>query len=320
MLKSLVYDAGTASTVEMTESELIESASGMGKTIWVDLVKPTDTELKSLQESFKLHPLAIKATTAKLTFPTPRTEIYEGSAYVRWYYIERAGKDIRFIPLNIFIGEDYLITAREERIGIVDDIYDAAKAGAFLSKGSARLLHRVLDSIVDEFFPLLDETIDRVDILEDEMFEKPSRKQLKELFEYKHTLLTIHKIIVPQRETINVLTRFREGFMSPDIYPYFMDIYDHYVQLDDIVDTSRDVINGAMDIYLSSISNKLNEVMRRLTLVATVFLPLTLLTGFFGMNLRFVVDNTKAFAVSVAIAAIFMVFVLISSRDRRPKV
>lgn len=316
MMRSLVFDDGSSGTQEITAEEFPKPGPGEGA-VWIDLVKPTEEQMGRLQASYNLHPLAVRATVSPLKFPTPRTEIYDGSAYIRWYYINPTGRDLEFLPVNIFVGEGYLITITDDKVKVVDELYAAAKSGGLPSEGSAGMLHKLLDVIVDDFFPLVDEITDRVDALEDLMFEDPSRAQLRELFDHKHSLLTVHKIISPQRETINVLTRFKPGFIDEAITPYFLDIYDHLVQLGDIVDTCRDVINGAMDIYLSAIDNRMNRVMRRLTVVATIFLPLTLITGIFGMNLPFVANNTKAFYISLAVSSFFVALVVVINREKR---
>lgn len=314
-----MYDPAAGSTAETASGLALDQLDPGRTTAWVDFVQPTDDEIADLERRFNLHPLALKATRSSPKYPTPRTEIYDGAVYIRWYSpqpSEKGGMTPGFTPVNIFVDKHYLITIRDEPVGAVDELYKATLTAGLLKDGSVVLLHRLLDAIIDDFFPLLDEISDRVDILEDAMMERPTKDQLRELFDFKHALLTIHKIVSPERETINVLSRFELGFMTSEVQPYFLDIYDHLVQLSDIVDTTRDVIGGAMDVYLSSISNRLNEVMKRLTIVATVFLPLTLITGFFGMNLPFAVNNIAGFLIALAVALVFIGVVVVSNRER----
>lgn len=314
MLNSILYDSKNETISKTLPNQRVSAVISDKDSLWVDAIEPDEAEVEELQRTFSLHPLAVKAVLRPQKNPTPKAEIFGSSIFMRWYCVKKRGKKTDFAPLNIFVGQNYLITIRSKGIEPVDDLYELVRSSGVIKEGSAKILYRLLDALVDGFFPLLDEITDRIDFLEDAMFEKPSKEQLRELFDYKHVLLAVHKILAPQRETINIITKYGTSFSEPDLYPYFIDIYDHLVQLGDIVDTCRDVINGAMDIYLSTISNRLNDVMRRLTLVATIFLPLTLVTGIFGMNLSFVEHNNAAFAVSLVASLAFMLFVIMEGR------
>ena len=155
----------------------------------------------------------------------------------------------------------------------------------------ARLLHAVVDGLVDSFFPRLEAIDDRIDALEDEIFRDAGDAELQEIFSMKRQLVEMRKVISPQRDLFASIVVGVEPFpgMTDDDQRYFRDVYDHLIRISDMVDTYRDLLTGAMDVYLSTVSNRLNGVMKQLAIIATVFMPLTFLTGFFGQNLGWMV-------------------------------
>ena len=149
-----------------------------------------------------------------------------------------------------------------------------------------KLLYMVVDTLADSFLPSLSRLDDRIDDLENGVLQKPDDEQLQELFRLKRRLVGWRKVITPERDTFaRIVTGVIEvPGMTPDMERYFRDVYDHLIRISDLIDSYRDLLTGAMDVYLSTVSNRLNEVMKRLTIVATIFMPLTWITGFFGMN------------------------------------
>ena len=158
----------------------------------------------------------------------------------------------------------------------------------------ARLLHKVVDGLVDSFFPRLTAIDDRIDMLEDGIFLNADDAQLQEIFSMKRSLVSMRKVISPQRDLFSSIVAGVEEFpgMTDDDQRYFRDVYDHLIRIGDMVDTYRDLLTGAMDVYLSTVSNRLNGVMKQLAIIATVFMPLTFLTGFFGQNLGWMVSTS----------------------------
>ena len=159
----------------------------------------------------------------------------------------------------------------------------------------ARLLHKVVDGLVDSFFPRLTAIDDRIDTLEDSIFLNADDAQLQEIFSMKRSLVSMRKVISPQRDLFASIVAGVENFpgMTDDDQRYFRDVYDHLIRIGDMVDTYRDLLTGAMDVYLSTVSNRLNAVMKQLAIIATIFMPLTFLTGFFGQNLGWMVHACR---------------------------
>ncbi len=155
----------------------------------------------------------------------------------------------------------------------------------------ARLLHKIVDGLVDSFFPRLTTIDDRIDALEDSIFLNADDAQLQEIFSMKRSLVSMRKVISPQRDLFASIVAGVENFpgMTDDDQRYFRDVYDHLIRIGDMVDTYRDLLTGAMDVYLSTVSNRLNAVMKQLAIIATIFMPLTFMTGFFGQNFGWMV-------------------------------
>jgi len=166
------------------------------------------------------------------------------------------------------------------------------------------LLYRVLDSLVDTFFPVLGQLDDKIDELEDAILVKPTEEQLGTLFEMKRDLVALRKAVTPERDMLAGLVSGVSQLpgMTPDAERYFRDLYDHLIRVSELVDSYRDLLTGAMDTHLSTVSNRLNEVMKQLTIIATVFLPLSFLTGFFGQNFGWMVDRLGSLGVFLGLA------------------
>jgi magnesium transporter len=157
----------------------------------------------------------------------------------------------------------------------------------------AELLYRIVDGLVDSFFPVLEEFDDKIDTLEDDILQRPTQEQLGSLFDMKRRLIAYRRAITPQRD---LFASFVAGAseipgMTPEGERYFRDVYDHLIRISDLVDSYRDLLTGAMDTHLSTVSNRLNAVMKQLTIIATIFLPLSFLTGFFGQNFGWLVTH-----------------------------
>jgi magnesium transporter len=186
------------------------------------------------------------------------------------------------------------------------------KGASSASSTPALLLYRVIDGLVDSFFPVLAAFDDRIDELEDAIFLDADDDQLQEIFKMKRVLVGMRKGVSPQRDTFARLAggiAELPGFENED-ERYFRDVYDHMIRISDLLDSYRDLLTGAMDVYLSTVSNRLNAVMKQLTIIATIFLPLTWLTGFFGQNFGFMVDKIGGWETFVGLGVVFELLLL----------
>jgi magnesium transporter len=259
---------------------LAEARASSGA-VWVDVSEPDKEAIAALGAHFTLHPLA---TEDVLHFPQrPKIDSYPDNIFIAWVVPQLTSrKVVRGDEVDIFLGKDYLITSHRNHVQAVVDV--AADACGVLARGAEWTLHSILDRSVDQMFPIADEVGEELDRIEDALLDKVQESQLQELYKAKRVLLGVHKIIGPERDVLRALARHDE-FVSQEAYLYFQDVGDHVARISDTIDTYRDVASSAMDIYLSAVSNRLNVVMKQLTVVATIFMPLTLITGIYGMNL-----------------------------------
>ncbi|MDP3013890.1 MAG: magnesium/cobalt transporter CorA [Candidatus Subteraquimicrobiales bacterium] len=253
--------------------------------VWIDIEEPSEEEFNQLLSALAFHPLTIE--DCKSPFHLPKIDVYEDYLFIIWHAIIDIleTSQIETSAVNIYLGKNFMVTVRRSEVVKVKQLRDhLLEFPEKLGKGVDWLLHSLFDDLVDDIFLLVDRISDEIDSLEDLIFESPQQEHIRKLFRLKHQLLTLRKVAAPQREIVSNLLKYDSLFFSKETYIYFQDIADHLIRIVDLVDTARDVIGGTIEIYLSSISNRLNEIMKRLTILATIFGPLTVITGVYGMN------------------------------------
>jgi magnesium transporter len=185
----------------------------------------------------------------------------------------------------VFLGRNFLVTHHKQPVPAADRLWNASRREAQgLERGPDFLLYHLLDVLVADYLPVVDQLDEAIDRIEDEVFDRPSQATLNRIFTLKRAALRLRRILSPQREVINRLARDPYDVVDASERIYFRDVYDHLVRLVDLNDTLRDLISGALDTYLSVTSNRINEIVKVLTVLTAVFLPLTFFSGFFGMN------------------------------------
>ncbi len=249
--------------------------------VWVDVVDPDIDALTALGKEFSLHQLALEDC---LRFPQrPKIDAYPESLFLVWLVPRMEPDDrISYDELDVFVGSGFLITSHQGASPVLDDVF--ASGDPVLARGAEWALHAVLDRAVDDVFPAVDYVAEQLDGIEDELLERADDGQLHRLYTMKRLLIALHKVVGPERDVVRAMAR-HETLISQEAYLYFQDVGDHLARVADSVDTYRDVASGAMDIYLSSVNNRMNAIMKQLTVVATIFMPLTLISGIYGMNL-----------------------------------
>jgi magnesium transporter len=238
---------------------------------------------------FNLHPLTQEDV---VNVPQrPKVEDYENQlVIIAWMVMLNPDSDNDSFykeQVSLILGKHYLLTVQEEPkydcFGAVRDRIRTNK-GIIRKQGADYLAYTLLDAIIDGFFPVLEEYGERIDELEDEVVVNPTRKTLEKIYQIRRELLTLRRAIWPQRDAINALIRDGSNLISPDVRIYLRDCYDHTIQVMDMVETYRELTSGLMDVYLSSVGNKMNEIMKLLTVISSIFIPLTFIAGVYGMN------------------------------------
>jgi magnesium transporter len=254
--------------------------------LWVDVHnEPADKIDPFLREIFNFHPLAIDDALRETH--VPKIDNWGDYAYAVLHGITYDDVEIKLgvQELDVFLGRNYLVTHHRQPLEIVNRVWQSACSDQRrLERGADFLLYDLLDLLSAEYMPVIDSIDDTIDRIEGEVFERPTRTTLNTIFAIKRVALQMRRIIGPQREVLNRLARDDYAMIDAKDRVYYRDVYDHLVRLADINESLRDLISGSLDTYLSVTSNRTNEIMKVLTIISALFMPLAFLTGFFGMN------------------------------------
>jgi len=268
-------------------SKYMDSKTGF---LWVSLEAATEEEiLLILRDTFKFHPLTIEDCQS-VGYQVAKLDDFISYVFIIAHAIKPTQDfhKLDTLELNLYVGANYLVTCTtDSQMPPVEKTWQRVEKDFRLSNfGPDFLCHAVLDILVDEYMPLIDQMEDEIEWLEESVLEKPSPATLARLLDLKHSIMSLRRLIAPQREMINRLTRDEFTQIDPQSRYYFRDIYDHLVRIQDLADTIRDIVSGTMEIYLNSTNLRLNEVMKVLTIISTIFLPLSFIAGVFGMNFK----------------------------------
>ncbi|HEX6765111.1 MAG TPA: magnesium/cobalt transporter CorA, partial [Polyangiaceae bacterium] len=194
-------------------------------------------------------------------------------------------KHLELHELHAFLGERYLVTVHASKVPALDEVWKRASSDKKpLERGVDFVYYLIADTLVDSNFPILDLIADELETLEDVVLESPKRSQLQRIFELKRHLVAMRKVLSPQRDTMAMLARRGDARVSERTSLYFRDVYDHLSRINESIEANRDLLGNALDAYMSAVSNRTNEIMKALTLLSAVFLPLSFVVGFFGQN------------------------------------
>ncbi len=258
---------------------------------WLDLTAPSQEELAKLRELFGFHPLALE--DAEEFHQRPKLDNYGDYVVLVFYGAERhgPGNEAPLLEVHLFISGHYLITIHRGPLPLFDNEREQLDGQVLHSEQF--LIYRVLDTLTDSFFPILSDIDDQIDDLEAAVLANPTVEQLERLFALKRELIAMRKVVTPQRDlfarSIDEVAELPS--LELDERDYFRDVYDHLIRISDLIDSYRDLLSGATDLYLSTVSNRQNDVMKQLTIIATIFLPLSFITGFFGQNFGYMVRH-----------------------------
>lgn len=282
------YDEANAIRQEVETPEACVPFLDSESVSWVD-VKGLGSEdvLRRLGHVFSLHPLVLEDI---VNVPQrPKIEEYDEQLLIiaRMVTMKTSGSGFISEQVSLVLGRHYLLTVQEEPeydcFGPIRERIRTSK-GTIRKQGSDYLAYALLDAIIDGFFPVLEEYGEKIEELEDEVVANPSRQTLEKIHAVKRELLGLRRAIWPQRDAINALIRDGSDLISHDVHIYLRDCYDHAIQVLDMVETYRELAASLMDVYLSSVSNKMNEIMKLLTVISSIFIPLTFIAGVYGMN------------------------------------
>jgi magnesium transporter len=284
--------------------------------VWVDVVGPDVSTMSELAQRFNFHVLSVE--DVEHTQHRAKMDRYPDGIFLVWLTpLHPHGDSIVSSELDVFIGQDYLVTLRPAASPAIDAV--AADAAHVMPQGPAWVLHKIIDLLVDSTLPLIDRVGENLSAIEDRMLGNPRQQDLVGLHHVRRQLVRLHRIIAPERDLLRGLAR-ESDLISEEAYRYFQDVGDHVARALDSLETYQDVGSSVMDVYLSAQSNRMNEIMKQLTVVATIFMPLTLLSGIYGMNLvRGMWPPIEAFWSFWAISASMLVIAVMMAAYFRSK-
>lgn len=299
-------------------SGVIANGSGM---IWIDIVNPAVHDLQFLEKKLMIEDSLAMDLCANFN---QRSRLLDFKEYLFLVlhsvnFKNEKTKLLKLTQLNIFLGKNFLVTLHREPISLLEGISkNLGKNHAILCKGSDFLLYTVIDSFIDSYFPLMDRLDEEIDRLEASIFRDPDKSALNKAFELKRATLQLKKDIAPLRENLLLLTR-ETSLVRASTVKYFRATYDHLIRVIDLIETYRDLLTTILDTYVSMVSNKLNEIMKVLTIIATIMMPLTLVTGIYGMNFRFMPEIEWPYGYAFAWSVMIIIAVVMIAYFRKEK-
>lgn len=284
MLTVLIHEQGRTTSVGGIEPAWLDRQPGR-PLVWVDIVSPTDADLRVLSEVFRFHPLAVDDARSALQFP--KVELYEDVLYLVLHAIDQAPARETLVTgdIDFFLGPTFLVTVHaSETHGIAGLRQVCERHTHAWADGAVGLLHRIVDGLVDGYRPAMDALEQRVERAEEEAFGARDRQIVRGVLRLRRELAAMRRVLIPQRDVLGRLARREFSMIDHEMAYRFRDVHDHVVRLADETMMLQDRMTGIQEVHLAAVSNRLNEVMKVMTAISTVYLPLTVLTGMWGMN------------------------------------
>jgi len=267
-------------------------------------------QIKKVGEVFGLHPLVMEDILHM--GQRPKLELYDKYVYlvVKMIYRGDNGKEVTYEQLSVVLGKNYVLTFQEKEGDVFSGIRERIRnnKGRLRKSGADYLVYSLLDSVVDNYFPALEKIGDLVENIEERLSDEPEQDVLSDIYRLKREVLFLRKSIWPIREVVAAMMRQDIELVSPSTNTYLRDVYDHSIQVMDVVETYTDMLSELTEVYMSTVSNRMNEIMKTLTIIATIFIPLTFIVGLYGMNFVYMPELTN----KLAYPAVLIVMAVIS--------
>jgi len=279
------YSAADIEVREIDDPEALDGLRGSGRVHWIHVIGLADVSVvEHLGKAFDLHPLALEDV---LTLgQRPKVEEFDDTVFCIVQHLAYGREGLEKTQVSLFLGTNFVITFQPRGTDLFEPVRERLVKGRakLRQKGAGYLAYAILDLIVDAAFPALEALGDHLDAIEEGILEKPDQEDIENLQGVRRELLVLRQVLWPQREVMGRLSREEHELMADDLRVYFRDCYDHAVQALEVSENFREMASGLLDIYLTSLSHRLNDVMKVLTIISTVFMPLSFLAGVYGMN------------------------------------
>lgn len=319
MLTVYVHTQGATRPAERIDLAWLDPASGA--VVWVDLANPTPEEGRILTDVFHFHELAVEDVFAETHLP--KVESYGAYLYVILHRIDFHAPEHCFQThdVDFFLGPNYVVTVHRGDSRSFEQVRQLCQRNSMaLGEGPAALMHRIVDAMVDNYVPEIDELTERLDAIERDVFERSNPQLARTILDFKRDVSSLRRVVQPQRDVLSRLARREFPFIDEQTSFRFRDVYDHLVRLVDESMSFADRITSLLDAYLSQVSNNLNQIMKILTVIATIFMPLTFVTGLYGMNVElphFGLGGTEMFWLLMGLMTGITAGMLVYFRQRR---
>ena len=313
-MEILVYRRGDHKVSEgFTVEQLPELLQDQANVIWVDMESPTAADEQVLLDVFHFHPLTVEDCRENRHYP--KVEEFPGYIYFIVHGVRADTSPDRFITIELdgFLGPNYVITYHHDMFRSINNVKQLLGTSPIAcQRGPAFLLHQILDQVVDFYSPVLEDFDQRIDQLEDSIFtlKRPNNEILAEIMDLKRSVLRLRRISTKQMDILMRMSRGEFRLIPEDMRPFYRDVYDHIVRVTDLAESYRDLIGGSLEAYLSVVSNRMNEIMKVLTIFSAIMLPLTFIAGVYGMNFDNMPELHSRFGYFGALVVMFVIAVV----------
>lgn len=303
-----LYHFASGRSPEPFELEELDRRLKEDGTIWINLSEPTEAEFDSVAGYFNWHPLAIEDCLKENHLP--KVDDYEDHLLIVLHGIDVDNTTLEFDSkeIEVFLGQNYLVTHQRRAMGATGELHKRCESNPSLaSRGPSYLLYLLLDAMSDVYLPYLDQIDGRIEAVEHDLIQRPSRDTLQSIYGLRRDVIGMRRVVTPQIEVMRRLARTEFDVTPDESAAYFRDIYDDLFRITQSADSYRELLAGALDSYLSALSNEMNQVMKVLTIFASIMLPLTFLAGIWGMNFRFMPEIDERWGYSFALGLMAVV-------------
>jgi magnesium transporter len=321
-LSVINYDAVNFQEKEVNNVEEAFSFRNKASVTWLNIDGVHQPEIiEQVGKSFGLHPLVVEDIAS--TGQRPKMEDFDDYIFVvlRMLRFDEEENETKTEQISIVLGRDFVVSFQEREGDVFDPIRERLRSnkGRIRKLGADYLAYTLIDAIVDNYFMILEKLGETIEEIEDKLVTNPTSETLQTIHDLKREIIFLRKSVWPLREVINRLERSESPLINKSTFVYLRDVYDHTIQVMDAVETFRDMLSGMLDIYLSSVSNRMNEVMKVLTVIATIFIPLTFVAGIYGMNFRYMPELEQALSYPAILILMLIVAMLMVVYFRRKK-
>jgi magnesium transporter len=321
-LSVISYDQVNLKEKEISKVEEVFSFRNKQSVTWLNVDGVHQIEmLEQVGKHFCLHPLVLEDIAS--TGQRPKMEDFDDYIFVvlRMLRFDEKENEIKTEQISLLLGPDFVISFQEKKGDVFDSIRERIRnnKGRIRKMGADYLAYALIDAIVDNYFMVLEKLGETIEEIEEKLVTNPTSETLHTLHDLKREMVFLRKSVWPLREVINRLERSESPLINKSTYVYLRDVYDHTIQVIDAVETFRDMLSGMLDIYLSSVSNRMNEVMKVLTIIATIFIPLTFIAGIYGMNFRYMPELEQGWSYPAILILMLIIAIVMLVYFRRKK-